>query len=345
MGHANKAGRCPKNLNLGKAGSVPHWVPCGKCAACRDSRMNEWAQCINLELACHSESVWLTLTYNEEHLPHSRRELENDLRVIWRGLPFRHFIVSERGGKSQRIHFHCVIFGQSFQGAKAFWEERWNGRGFVHVDDANRASCSTYVAKYALKSDGDKDVEAFYADGLGPNIRKQSKNPPIGCLVVPAMASRLVVDKYERGQVELFHDVPAVHRMNGRPVRTPRKVRLRLRRSVGLPSSSEARTRVQSIRREEAAKDGLYSDVVARRRAARSQRAEVLASRARSSRVHLDPQLIPAEIALRRAVEAGAYETRAMRRLRLRKEREAAYAVELASAFADAMRQIESSGS
>lgn len=43
--------------------------PCGKCLACRIARTREWAVRIMHEMSEWEDSVFLTLTYDDDHIP------------------------------------------------------------------------------------------------------------------------------------------------------------------------------------------------------------------------------------------------------------------------------------
>jgi len=43
--------------------------PCGYCEACRLTYRQTWAARIQLEAQCHAENIFVTLTYDQDHLP------------------------------------------------------------------------------------------------------------------------------------------------------------------------------------------------------------------------------------------------------------------------------------
>jgi len=103
--------------------------PCGQCISCRISRRRVWAHRIQLESSLHDSSVFLTLTYDNDHLPdefyHPKRQrtyhplsvvpdhhkkFMKDLRYDL-DRPIRFFGVGEYGEVSQRPHYHYALFG------------------------------------------------------------------------------------------------------------------------------------------------------------------------------------------------------------------------------------------
>lgn len=70
-------------------------IPCGQCRGCRLQNMREWADRMILELDHSKKAVFLTLTYNDHHLPRttdresgevvptlSKRDLTNFLKRL-----------------------------------------------------------------------------------------------------------------------------------------------------------------------------------------------------------------------------------------------------------------------
>ena len=65
-------------------------VPCGKCLACRIAKRTEWAMRMLHELSDYEDAVFVTLTYDEDHIPsnHSLKKVtyKNGLNVYERRL-------------------------------------------------------------------------------------------------------------------------------------------------------------------------------------------------------------------------------------------------------------------
>ena len=73
-----------------------------------------------LEVMEHEASCFITLTYNDENLPNppvvSKREAQlfiKRLRKLLYPKLFRYYIVGEYGDKSNRPHYHALLFGVS----------------------------------------------------------------------------------------------------------------------------------------------------------------------------------------------------------------------------------------
>lgn len=144
-----------KNIyNITKA-----FVPCGKCEECRTLKKTEWTNRLLIEMdyyqKVHKYKVgFITLTYNEQHLPHipskylidksekipcfnyqDIRQLNNTIRkFLWSKFNlkngYRHFITCEYGEKYHRPHMHGIIlFHPMFTHLEfyKFIEDAWTG--------------------------------------------------------------------------------------------------------------------------------------------------------------------------------------------------------------------------
>ena len=55
-------------------------VPCGKCLACRIARRQEWSMRCLHELSSFDDAVFVTLTYDDDHLPPNGTLVVDDLQ-------------------------------------------------------------------------------------------------------------------------------------------------------------------------------------------------------------------------------------------------------------------------
>lgn len=107
-------------------------IPCGKCIGCRIDYSRQWANRCMLELQYHNEAWFVTLTYDEDHVPRSaycidestgeaaealtlcKRDLQLFFKRLRKAFPndhIRYFCSGEYGDTSCRPHYHCIIFG------------------------------------------------------------------------------------------------------------------------------------------------------------------------------------------------------------------------------------------
>ena len=142
-------------------------VPCGRCIGCRLEKARDWAvRCVH-ESQMHSENSYITLTYDEEHVP---QEVGYDdyqlfmkrLRKEIAPIKIRFYMCAEYGEESQRPHYHALIFGYGFpdkypwinrsgyQTYRSNLLERVWTKGSSEIGTVTPNSAE-YVARYSLK--------------------------------------------------------------------------------------------------------------------------------------------------------------------------------------------------
>lgn len=130
------------------------FVPCGKCIACKKSRAKEWTARLIHELNYSSQSLYVTLTYDEENFPEngsiSKEELQKYIKRLRKRSEkaLRYFACGEYGELSFRPHYHLIIFGLSYEDAEIV-EKCWT-KGFCHIGSVTHESIA-YVAGYVQK--------------------------------------------------------------------------------------------------------------------------------------------------------------------------------------------------
>lgn len=136
-------------------------IPCGKCIGCLLDKSRDWATRCMLEADYHEHNSFITLTYNDDHLPESR-EMINDLtgeisespfrtlqkrdfqlfmkrlRKRLEPLKIRYFACGEYGSKTFRPHYHAIIFGYDFPDKKLL---KTNFRGDKYYVSDFLSSC------------------------------------------------------------------------------------------------------------------------------------------------------------------------------------------------------------
>lgn len=192
---------------------IPVMVPCGNCVACRLEYSKDWANRMLLEAQYHERNSFITLTYDEQHVPiteytndegvtdlsmtlvHAdftsfmkrlRRRLEYDFDVH-----IRFYACGEYGSHTFRPHYHAIIFGWDFPDRNVYQQtvsgklctsrllqECWS-YGFTTVSDMSWETCA-YVARYCMKKVG-RDMKEFYDTfALEPEFVVMSRMPGIG---------------------------------------------------------------------------------------------------------------------------------------------------------------------
>ena len=89
---------------------------CGQCLPCKINKRREWTHRLMLEATQWETNVFVTLTYDDEHLPEGGtlvpKHAQDWLRRLRKTTPdkIRFFLVGEYGDKSERPHYHAIIF-------------------------------------------------------------------------------------------------------------------------------------------------------------------------------------------------------------------------------------------
>lgn len=160
---------------------------CGQCLPCRINKSRLWVGRMLLELGDHEQAAFVTLTYDDKHLPKdgsvSKKTLQEFLkRLRWnlQGRSIRYFGVGEYGTLSWRPHYHLIIFGLS-PTEEQIVKRSWLMKGFVHVGTAEAQSMA-YVCSYLLKNMKKKLDPRL--QGRVPEFSLMSKRPGLGFGIV-----------------------------------------------------------------------------------------------------------------------------------------------------------------
>lgn len=153
-------------------------IPCGKCVGCRLEYSRQWANRCMLELQYHDSAYFVTLTYDDYHVPRSYYSdpatgeaqpsltlSKRDWQLFMKRLRFafpddkiRFFMCGEYGPNTFRPHYHAIIFGlhltdlvpwsRSDQGYQYFrsasLERCWSVK--TEIDGLNGEKCVTPLA-------------------------------------------------------------------------------------------------------------------------------------------------------------------------------------------------------
>lgn len=103
-------------------------IPCGKCIGCRLDYSRTWADRMMLELESSKKGIFVTLTYNNNHVPFTEDEYtgefgvlsldKRDVQLFFKRLrkrypdkEIRYYLSGEYGTNTKRPHYHAIIFG------------------------------------------------------------------------------------------------------------------------------------------------------------------------------------------------------------------------------------------
>lgn len=184
-------------------------VPCGQCLGCRLKRSRDWAvRCVH-EASLYKHNCFITLTFDDMHLPANRSISKRDLQLFMKRLrkrfkglepvmddygnisyPIRFFGCGEYGSLNERPHYHALLFNFDFEDKKPLFiskggqilyvsrslSELWPF-GFCTIGEVSFDSAA-YVAKYVFKKIGYSD-ECRGIEGRTPEFSLQSRRPGI----------------------------------------------------------------------------------------------------------------------------------------------------------------------
>lgn len=192
-------------------------LPCGQCVGCRLDRSRQWAiRCVH-EASLYDENCFLTLTYDDEHLPfdlslnykHFQQFMKDLRRKLMRHdaegnlSPIRFFMCGEYGEIGRRPHYHAILFNchfpdrkdhaQSATGHPLYTSDilsRLWPHGYSYIGDVSFESAA-YVARYSLKKINGSLADGYYLSTrcdpvtgeifrLAPEFIHMSLKPGIG---------------------------------------------------------------------------------------------------------------------------------------------------------------------
>lgn len=166
-------------------------LPCGRCLNCKIAKSKEWAIRCCLESTQYLHNWFITLTYDELHVPKnglvSKDEFQRFMKRLRKefGEGIRFFGCGEYGSRSGRPHYHLIVFNcfipdlykwsvngdtGDFYYRSPRVEKCWK-LGNVMIGEVTFASCA-YVARYVSKKVDsiDKDHQPFLLMSRRPGI-------------------------------------------------------------------------------------------------------------------------------------------------------------------------------
>lgn len=214
--------------------------PCGQCLACRINKRRVWTHRMMLERCMHDDAAFVTLTYDDNHLPVSdvglptlrKRDVQLWLKRLRKafGFPLRYYVCGEYGPETLRPHYHGVIFGLPFSEASAVLIDRTWSLGFIQIGDATEKSIQ-YVAGYVAK----KVVFKKKDQGIEPEFALMSRKPGIGVAALKQISETLKDFGYDK-------NVPATLRHGPKEFPLGRFLRSKLSQEMAVDLPQDWRT-------------------------------------------------------------------------------------------------------
>lgn len=194
-------------------------LPCGRCMGCRLEKAKQWAIRCDKEAQMHDQNCFLTLTYDNAHLPvdysvHPRvmQLFMKKLRKHCQPRQIRFYLGAEYGDENLRPHYHLIIFGYQFpdlvfyertkQGHVLYTSQQltklW-GNGHCTTGEATFESAG-YTARYSTKKITGPKASDFYIRQhplhgflcrVRPEFSLMSRRPGIGKAYVDAFKDEI----------------------------------------------------------------------------------------------------------------------------------------------------------
>lgn len=128
-------------------------VPCGQCLGCRLERGRQWAVRIMHEAQLHESNCFITLTYDDQHVPRGTTLVKSHFQEFIQRFrdaiaPKRvsYFMCGEYGERDGRPHYHAIIFGHDF--GELVYRKRFTAVPEVVSGRSKGAYSSTELARY-----------------------------------------------------------------------------------------------------------------------------------------------------------------------------------------------------
>lgn len=180
-------------------------VKCGQCIGCKLENSRVWAMRAVHEAKLYKHNCFITLTYNEENLPHRNQLNYDDFQQFMKrlrkkyGENIRFYMCGEYGTLNGRPHYHAILFnhdwedkvhfkrsdsGESISTSKsleALWPHGHSSTGEATFESA------AYIARYCVSKITGEEAEEHYKrfDYLGeyqltPEFNQMSRKPGLG---------------------------------------------------------------------------------------------------------------------------------------------------------------------
>lgn len=188
-------------------------LPCGQCIGCRVERSRSWATRCMHEASMHDENSFLTLTYDDDHVPMQGQLVYSHFQKFMKRLrkrvgEVRFYMCGEYGEQFDRPHFHCILFGHGFYGDRVpfrqsptgtlyrspLLESLWTA-GLSSVGEVTFESAA-YVARYCIKKVNGKLADDHYTCVDGPTGEIYQKEPEFARMSLKPGIGAGWIDKY-----------------------------------------------------------------------------------------------------------------------------------------------------
>lgn len=220
----SESGRIARSLNL----------PCSQCVGCRLERSRQWAVRCMHEASLYSLNCFITLTYDDEHVPENGsldyRHFQLFLKRLRKNVgKVRFYMCGEYGDLNNRPHFHACLFGVDFDDKVLFrklesgsclytseklsklWPYGYSTIGDVTFDSA------AYVARYVMKKVTGSGASAHYTV-LNPETGELTELTPEFCRM--SLKPGIGAGWFKKWKTDVYpHDYVIVNGVKAKPPR------------------------------------------------------------------------------------------------------------------------------
>jgi len=171
--------KCLSPIDLSQNDDYSYLVPCGQCEVCQEFKIKEWSLRMYHEMDEHERYSFLTLTYDDEHLPSDESLDIREMQLFWKrlrkntGKKIKYYCCGEYGTENRRPHYHAIVFGLGLsEDDKKEVNDAWQ-KGFVGFGSVTPQSIR-YCLNYTRKQVNEDLKNEFYKT-KSPPFQKMSK--------------------------------------------------------------------------------------------------------------------------------------------------------------------------
>lgn len=180
-------------------------------------RKSQWCFRALVETEHAFDSCFLTLTYNDEHLPKDKSVSVRDVQLFFKRVrrnmrlwypefdyenyPLRYFLVSEYGGQYGRPHYHLILWNcpLNWQEIEKCWQN-----GFIKIGQTTPKSVQYCLKYFAIKEKAPKGRSANFCC-MSKNIGHQWLSDNLtyvkSYVVMPGCGYKIPIPKYYRDRL------------------------------------------------------------------------------------------------------------------------------------------------
>lgn len=213
---------------------MPIDVPCGQCIGCRIERSKMWAARCYHEASLFEKNCFITLTYDNEHLPANGSLNKKHFQDFMKRLRFRFgsgirfYMCGEYGETYGRPHYHACLFNFDFPDKKFFKKNNGNVLytseelqklwtfGFSSIGAVTFQSAA-YVARYIMKKITGKEAKNHYERFDSETGEVYYLQPEYTCMSRRPGIGKDWIKKYDK---DTYKDDFVI--INGKKLRPPR---------------------------------------------------------------------------------------------------------------------------